>query len=95
LIGKYLGINIKLNKTGGLTEAIELAGKAKLMGLDSMTCCMVSSSLGVAPAMFIALLSSYVDLDALALLAEGSAYPLNIHNGNIGPLNSKFWGGLQ
>ncbi len=93
LVGKYDVINIKLDKTGGLTEAIALMEEAKKLDLEIMVGCMLSSSLGIAPAMFLASQAKYVDLDAPALLKQDQAHNLTIRNGEMSPLNPRLWGG--
>ena len=70
LAGKYDAINIKLDKTGGLTEALALAAEAERRGLVIMVGCMVATSLAMAPAMLIAQRASLVDLDGPLLLAK-------------------------
>lgn len=93
LMGKYDIINIKLDKTGGLSEALKLEQSAREMGFDVMIGCMLSTSLGIAPAMFLAAKAKYVDLDAPALLARDQDHRLTIHEGNMSPLNPMLWGG--
>jgi L-Ala-D/L-Glu epimerase len=66
----YDGINIKLDKAGGLTEALRLADAAEAAGLKIMVGCMLSTSLGIAPAFLVAQRAHWVDLDGPALLAE-------------------------
>jgi L-Ala-D/L-Glu epimerase len=66
----YDGINIKLDKAGGLTEALSMARDAEARGLKVMVGCMLSTSLGIAPAFLVAQGSHWVDLDGPALLAE-------------------------
>ncbi len=70
LIGKYDMINIKLDKTGGLTEALRLAQAADKVGLKRMVGCMVSTSLAMAPAHLVAQGAAIVDLDGPLLLRE-------------------------
>ncbi|MFP2928152.1 N-acetyl-D-Glu racemase DgcA [Pyxidicoccus sp. 3LG] len=70
LLGKYDAINIKLDKTGGLTEALALAGAARAEGLQLMVGCMVATSLAMAPAMLVAEDAAVVDLDGPLLLAR-------------------------
>ena len=70
LQGKYDMINIKLDKTGGLTEALKLYKKAKELNFKIMVGCMVGSSLGIIPAYFLAQKADVVDLDAPLLLEE-------------------------
>ncbi len=90
---RYDGINIKLDKTGGLTEAIALLHDGRDRGLDVMVGCMVSSSLGIAPALFLASQAIYVDVDAPALLASDREFGLQIAEGRVSPLNPALWGG--
>lgn len=66
----YDGINIKLDKAGGLTEALKLADAAEAAGLKIMVGCMLSTSLGIEPAFLLAQRAHWVDLDGPALLAE-------------------------
>jgi L-Ala-D/L-Glu epimerase len=66
----YDGINIKLDKAGGLTEALTMAREAEARGLKIMVGCMLSTSLGIAPAFLVAQGAGWVDLDGPALLAE-------------------------
>src|SRR5204862_1358201 len=63
LAGKYDAVNIKLDKTGGLTEALALAGAATVRGFRVMVGCMIGTSLSMAPAMLVAQRASVVDLD--------------------------------
>jgi L-Ala-D/L-Glu epimerase len=66
----YDGINIKLDKAGGLTEALAMAREAEARGLKVMVGCMLSTSLGITPAFLLAQSADWVDLDGPALLAE-------------------------
>ncbi len=93
LVGLYSVVNIKLDKTGGLTGAITLANSARKTGLDIMVGCMVGTSLAMAPAMVLATGASYVDLDAPALLGEDRKYGLTIKDGKISRLDERLWGG--
>jgi L-alanine-DL-glutamate epimerase-like enolase superfamily enzyme len=68
--GRYQVVNVKLDKSGGLTAALELADAARARGLGLMTGCMVSSSLSIAPALHVARMSDFVDLDGPVWLAE-------------------------
>ena len=70
LVGKYDAVNIKLDKAGGLTEALAMAGEARRLGFAIMVGCMVATSLSMAPAMLLAQAAQYVDLDG-PLLLEG------------------------
>lgn len=68
--GRYAAINIKLDKAGGLTEALALKAEAQAMGFDIMVGCMLSTSLGLAPAYLVAQGAKWVDLDGALLLAK-------------------------
>lgn len=92
LVGRYNGINIKLDKTGGLTEAIALMAEAKALDFDIMVGCMLGTSLGMAPALFLAPHASYVDVDAPALLAHDRCDGLSVSNGSVSALNKNLWG---
>lgn len=92
-IGLYQGVNIKLDKTGGLTEALALFESARQANLQIMLGSMVSSSLGIAPAMFIAAQADFVDLDSPALIARDRNHHLTIENGVIPALSPHLWGG--
>ncbi len=70
LAGKYQAINIKLDKTGGLTEALKVAKQAKKMDLQIMVGCMLATSLAMAPAMVVGQYASVIDLDGPLLLAK-------------------------
>lgn len=89
---RYQAVNVKLDKTGGLTEALELAQAARARGLGLMTGCMVSSSLSIAPALHIAMMSDFVDLDGPVWLREDRAGGLVAENGFIHPPVAGFWG---
>jgi L-Ala-D/L-Glu epimerase len=81
LKGRYAGINIKLDKAGGLTEGIALATEARAMGFDVMVGCMLSTSLGIAPAFLLGSGARWVDLDGALLLAEDRDNPLRFSGG--------------
>lgn len=83
LKGRYQGINIKLDKAGGLTEGIALAAEARAMGFDVMVGCMLSTSLGIAPAFLLGAGARWVDLDGALLLAEDRETPLTFQQGVI------------
>ncbi|MBP6014067.1 MAG: dipeptide epimerase [Alphaproteobacteria bacterium] len=70
IAGKYAAINIKLDKTGGLTAALELAREAQNSGLSIMIGCMVSTSLSMAPAFVLSSMAHFIDLDGPLLLAK-------------------------
>lgn len=81
----YDGINIKLDKAGGLTEALKLADKADKAGLKIMVGCMLSTSLGIAPAFLVAQRAHWVDLDGPALLAQDREDGFRFEGGMIIP----------
>lgn len=92
---KYQGINIKLDKTGGLTEALALEKSALERGYDIMVGCMLSTSLGIAPAMLLTRNARFVDIDAPALLAKDREHGIQIKNGKTSSFDSRLWGGVQ
>ncbi|QYZ68629.1 N-acetyl-D-Glu racemase DgcA [Neotabrizicola shimadae] len=92
LKGKYDLVNIKLDKTGGLTEALALRQAALDAGYGVMIGCMVGSSLAMAPATLLTAGADYVDLDAPLLLAEDRAHPLKIDAAGIHPPCPELWG---
>lgn len=91
-IGKYDIINIKLDKTGGLTEALKLKKNAQLHNFDIMVGCMVGSSLAMAPAIYLAQNVKWVDLDGPLLLSEDRKNPLKYSNSKIHPPLKDLWG---
>jgi L-alanine-DL-glutamate epimerase-like enolase superfamily enzyme len=92
IIGKYDGINIKLDKTGGLTEALALKKEAQSVGLKIMVGCMVSTSLSMAPAALLAQDAAIVDLDGALLLARDREHGLRFSNGELFPPCVALWG---
>jgi L-Ala-D/L-Glu epimerase len=86
LKGRYAGINIKLDKAGGLTEGIALAGEARAMGFDVMLGCMLSTSLGIAPAFLLGADARWVDLDGPLLLAKDREARHVMRDGLLMPL---------
>ena len=89
---RYGCVNVKLDKTGGLTEALVLAREARARGLKLMTGCMISSSLSIAPAFHIALLSDFVDLDGPLWLREDRPGGVRDEGGMLHPPVAGFWG---
>lgn len=79
----YDGINIKLDKAGGLTEALAMARSAEARGLKQMVGCMLSTSLGIAPAFLVAQGSDWVDLDGPILLAKDREDGFRFESGMI------------
>ena len=92
LKGKYDVVNIKLDKTGGLTEALSLRAAALAEGYRIMVGCMVGSSLAMAPAMLVAQGAEMVDLDGPLLLAEDRDPPLRFDNSEVHPSDVALWG---
>ena len=90
---RYQGVNVKLDKTGGLTAALDLAHAARARGLILMTGCMVSSSLSIAPAFHVAALSDFVDLDGPLWLREDRPGGVHDEGGVLVPPAAGFWGG--
>ncbi len=92
LQGKYDVVNIKLDKTGGLTEALALRKAALAEGYDVMVGCMVGSSLAMAPALLVAQGMPFVDLDGPLLLAEDRDQPLKFDAAGVHPADRALWG---
>ncbi|EEW24792.1 N-acetyl-D-Glu racemase DgcA [Rhodobacter ferrooxidans] len=92
LRGKYDMVNIKLDKTGGLTEALALKAQAQAEGYGVMIGCMVGSSLAMAPATLLAQSAAYVDLDGPLLLAEDRDNPLRYDDAGVHPPTPALWG---
>jgi L-alanine-DL-glutamate epimerase-like enolase superfamily enzyme len=93
LDGKYEAINIKLDKAGGLTEALALAAEAKRRGLRIMVGGVISTSLGIAPALLVAQRAEIVDLDGPLHLALDRGAGLKYDGSTIRPPDPKLWGG--
>lgn len=92
LAGKYDMINIKLDKTGGLTEALALRAAARAAGYRVMVGCMVGSSLAMAPAVLVAQGADIVDLDGPLLLAEDRDAALAYDAAGVHPPQARLWG---
>jgi L-alanine-DL-glutamate epimerase-like enolase superfamily enzyme len=92
LKGKYDVINIKLDKTGGLTEALALKEAALQQGFGVMVGCMVGSSLAMAPALLVAQGVDFVDLDGPLLLAEDRDEPIVFEGSEMHPAPAALWG---
>ncbi|NKB70882.1 MAG: dipeptide epimerase [Candidatus Latescibacteria bacterium] len=88
----YEAVNIKLDKSGGLTEALRLQSKARSLGLDIMVGCMVGTSLAMAPALLLAGNADYVDLDGPLLLGRDRAQALHYEGSVVQPPQSALWG---
>ncbi|MET4687332.1 N-acetyl-D-Glu racemase DgcA [Sinorhizobium fredii] len=92
LVGRYDAVNIKLDKTGGLTEALRMREEAQSLGLKIMVGCMVGSSLAMAPAMLVAQGADFVDLDGALLLAEDRNPGLRYEASLVFPPEPSLWG---
>jgi L-alanine-DL-glutamate epimerase-like enolase superfamily enzyme len=92
LRGRYDAVNIKLDKTGGLTEAFAMADAAKALGFDIMIGCMVATSLAMAPAMLLAPMARFVDLDGPLLLAHDRDNGLRYDGSLVHPPEPSLWG---
>ncbi|MEJ8561690.1 dipeptide epimerase [Yoonia sp. GPGPB17] len=92
LRGKYDMVNVKLDKAGGLTEALALKRQARAEGYSVMVGCMVGSSLAMAPATILAQGVAFTDLDGPLLLAEDRAEPLKFDEYGVHPPAAALWG---
>ena len=92
LVGLYDVVNIKLDKTGGLTEALEMAKAAEAKGFGLMIGCMVGTSLAMAPALTLAPKARFVDLDGPLLLAKDRDHGLVYEGSLVHPPASDLWG---
>jgi len=92
LRGLYEFVNIKLDKTGGLTEALHLQAQAENMGFRTMVGCMSSTSLGIAPAFLIAQRAEIVDLDAPLYLYEDRNSPIKYKVSKVFSPAAELWG---
>jgi L-alanine-DL-glutamate epimerase-like enolase superfamily enzyme len=89
---RYDAVNIKLDKTGGLTEALAMADAAHALGFDIMVGCMVATSLAMAPAMLLAPQARFVDLDGPLLLAHDRDGGLRYQGSLVYPPDAALWG---
>lgn len=92
LARRYDAVNIKLDKAGGLTEALALAAEARRHGLRIMVGCMVATSLAMAPAMLVAQDADWVDLDGPLLLARDRTPALRYESARVFPPAPELWG---
>ena len=92
LKNRYEAINVKLDKTGGLTEALRLRENARQSGFKLLIGCMVCTSLGIAPARLLASAANYVDLDGPLLLVRDRDHGLAYRNGKIEMPSRELWG---
>lgn len=89
---RYQMVNIKLDKTGGLTEALNLARQAKDLGMTLMVGNMTGTSLAMAPAFVIAQLCDFIDLDGALFLAADRPNPMRYEQGVVSGLTTQLWG---
>jgi L-alanine-DL-glutamate epimerase-like enolase superfamily enzyme len=92
IVGRYSHINVKLDKTGGLTEALALAAAAAASGLKLMVGCMVSTSLSIAPALLLAPRAEFADLDGPILLERDRSPALTYRGDEVLPPAPELWG---
>jgi L-alanine-DL-glutamate epimerase-like enolase superfamily enzyme len=92
LAGRYDAVNLKLDKTGGLTEALALAAAVRAAGLDLMVGCMLGTSLGMAPALLPAQQARWVDLDGPLWLARDRSPGLTYEGSRVLPAPAALWG---
>jgi L-alanine-DL-glutamate epimerase-like enolase superfamily enzyme len=92
LVGKYDAINIKLDKTGGLTPAIALAHAARERDLRIMVGCMLATSLAMAPAFLLAPFAEVIDLDGPLLLKEDRSPAIRFDGSLMHPAPTDLWG---
>jgi L-alanine-DL-glutamate epimerase-like enolase superfamily enzyme len=90
--GRYAMVNIKLDKAGGLTEALALAGEARSLGFEIMAGSMVGTSLGIAPALILAQGGAIADLDGPLLLAKDRDPGLAVTGSVLEPPPAALWG---
>jgi L-alanine-DL-glutamate epimerase-like enolase superfamily enzyme len=89
---RYDAVNIKLDKTGGLTEALAMAEAAQALGFEIMVGCMVATSLAMAPAMLLTPQARFVDLDGPLLLAQDRKGGLRYDGSTVYPPDATLWG---
>ena len=89
---RYDAVNVKLDKSGGLTAGLELVHATRERGLKLMSGCMICSSLGIAPALHIARLADWADLDGPLWLAKDRPGGVTADNGWLSPPSKGFWG---
>ena len=92
LLGRYDVVNIKLDKSGGLTEALNLMHRARECGLGIMVGCMVGTSLAMAPATLLGATAQFVDLDGPLLLAQDRSPGLTYSSGQVRLPEPELWG---
>lgn len=93
LRSRYQVVNIKLDKTGGLTEALALLDAARAQDFDIMVGCMICTSLGIAPALHVARHASFIDLDGPLWLKQDHVGGVALVDGLLQPTTAALWGG--
>ncbi|MEM8827556.1 MAG: N-acetyl-D-Glu racemase DgcA [Pseudomonadota bacterium] len=91
-LGRFDFVNVKLDKAGGLTEALRLIEGARAAGMGVMTGCMLSTSLGIAPAFYAAMQGQFADLDGPLLLARDREHGLRFEGSDVWPPEPELWG---
>ncbi len=92
LVGRYDLVNVKLEKTGGLTEALKLADAAEAAGFGLMVGCMIATSLAMAPATLVAQRARFVDLDGPLMLARDREPGIAYEGSTMAPVPPALWG---
>jgi L-alanine-DL-glutamate epimerase-like enolase superfamily enzyme len=92
LVGRYGIVNIKLDKTGGLTEALGLLDQARSRGFGVMVGCMISTSLSIAPAFHVAARADFADLDGPLWIKDDRPGGVRLEGGRLLPPGAGFWG---
>lgn len=92
LRGRYDAVNVKLDKTGGLTGALAMAAEVRRLGFKVMVGSMVATSLSMAPALIVAQQADWADLDSPLLLAGDREFGLTVRDGMILPPDPRLWG---
>jgi L-alanine-DL-glutamate epimerase-like enolase superfamily enzyme len=92
LVGRYQYVNIKLDKSGGLTEALAMCAEARRLGLGLMVGNMCGTSLAMAPAFLVAQQCEYVDLDGPLLQKLDRSPPIQFESGWMQPPQGALWG---
>jgi L-alanine-DL-glutamate epimerase-like enolase superfamily enzyme len=92
VMNRYEAVNVKLDKTGGLTEALRLCENARQSGFELLIGCMVCTSLGIAPARVLASFAEWIDLDGPLLLARDHEHEIPYNKGRIGMPSRELWG---
>nr|WP_321359430.1 N-acetyl-D-Glu racemase DgcA [uncultured Hyphomonas sp.] len=92
LARRYDAVNVKLDKTGGLTEALAMVRDARALGLGVMVGCMVAGSISMAPAVLLAGLADLMDVDGPLWLAQDVAHGLAYADGTVAPPTPDLWG---